>query len=84
MEQNKDKFSGESWKYAGVGFEVSGSVGLFCLIGYFVDRHWGTYPMGILIGAIVGIIVGLYLLIKESLTMNRSESTKDRDRNREK
>jgi F0F1-type ATP synthase assembly protein I len=71
-----DRFSGEVWKMASTGFELAGSIVLFCLIGYFVDYRWGTSPKGILIGSITGIIVGLYLLIKEAL-MSEYSSRKD-------
>ena len=73
-ENNRDKFSGKYLKYTGVGFELAGSVVLFCLIGYFVDKRWGTEPKGFLIGSIVGIVVGLYLLIKTALTIDWDNS----------
>ena len=71
VDKDRDKFSGEYLKYTGVGFEIAGSVAFFCLLGYFFDRHFGTKPTGILIGALVGIIVGTYLLIKEALAINK-------------
>ena len=63
---DEDRFSGECLKYSGIGFEMVASVGTFCLIGYFVDRLFDISPIGIVCGAILGVIVGLYALIKEA------------------
>jgi len=75
----KDEDSDGGLKYANIGFEFAGSVGLFALIGYFVDKHWGVTPAGVLIGSITGLVVGFYLLVKEALMMNRSNDRKSRD-----
>ncbi len=69
----------QGWKYANVGFEFAGSVGLFSLIGYFVDKHWGIDPVGVVTGSITGIVVGFYLLIKEVLMSNNSNSGRFKD-----
>ncbi len=75
-QKDKDRFSSSSWKYTGVGFELAGSIIIFAMIGYFVDRHWKSSPWGVLIGCLVGIVVGMYLLIKEAL-MYKDASPKD-------
>jgi F0F1-type ATP synthase assembly protein I len=72
--KNDDKFASSAWKYTGVGFELGGSVAIFTIIGYFIDRQWGTTPKGVLIGAILGIIVGLYLLIKEAIIYQNADA----------
>lgn len=72
-DNDNDKFAGTYWRYTGVGFELIGSLAVFALIGYAIDRHWHTGPMGMVIGALVGIVVGLYLVIKEALKMNASD-----------
>jgi F0F1-type ATP synthase assembly protein I len=72
-----DKISEKYLKYSGLGFELAGSVAVFCLIGYFVDRHWGTSPIGLITGAIIGIIGGMYLLIKEAFLIDKAFKTKD-------
>jgi F0F1-type ATP synthase assembly protein I len=69
----------QGWKYANVGFEFAGSVGLFSLIGYFVDKHWGIDPVGVVTGSITGVVVGFYLLVKEVLMSNSSNSGKFKD-----
>jgi len=65
------------WRYSGIGFELIGAVGALSLFGYWIDRHFGTTPWGLIIGALIGIIGGLWNLIREALIMSR-ESTQAR------
>jgi F0F1-type ATP synthase assembly protein I len=62
------------------GFEMA--VGL--AVGYFGGRwlgvHYGWEPWGSFLGAMVGLIAGAYLLIKE---MNRADAQQRRERERE-
>ena len=55
----------------GIGFELVGAVAGFTLVGYWVDRHYRTYPWGVLIGLALGLIGGMYNLIRESLAASR-------------
>ncbi len=78
-DKKKEKDPDQGLKYANVGFEFAGSVGLFTLIGYFVDKHWGLDPVGVVSGSITGVVVGFYLLIKETLISNKSNSKEGMD-----
>jgi F0F1-type ATP synthase assembly protein I len=42
------------------------ALGVFALLGYWVDRHWDVAPWGLVIGALLGLIGGGYNLIRES------------------
>jgi F0F1-type ATP synthase assembly protein I len=65
--------SGESWKaLSGIGFELVAAVAGFTLVGYFWDRHFGTGPWGLLIGALLGLIGGMYNLVRRTLAATRS------------
>jgi F0F1-type ATP synthase assembly protein I len=59
------------WQMAGLGFEtvclVLGGVAL----GWIFDRWRGTGTTGILVGAITGIAVALWILVSGSLRLNR-------------
>jgi F0F1-type ATP synthase assembly protein I len=60
-----------SWgSFAGSGLQIAVGVGLGFLIGRWLDRrfdwHWGA-----IIGAMVGLASGLYLLIKDAMRMNK-------------
>ena len=54
-------------RYSGVGLELAGATAVLALAGYWVDGHFGTHPWGILTGVVVGLVGGLYNLIRESL-----------------
>jgi len=54
-------------RYSGVGLELAGAVGGLALLGYWIDGHYGTRPWGILGGVVIGLVGGLYNLVRESL-----------------
>jgi F0F1-type ATP synthase assembly protein I len=59
------------WKLAGLGFQVASEVGAGALLGWLVDRWLNSAPTGLLVGAIAGISVGLWSLIRGALKLNR-------------
>ncbi len=59
------------WRYVGLGMELAGAVGILTLIGYGIDRWLATAPWGLVAGASVGIVGGLYNLVKAGLKANR-------------
>ena len=59
---------GASW---GMGFELVGAVAGFTLVGFWIDRHYRTYPWGVLIGLALGLVGGMYNLIRGSLAASR-------------
>lgn len=64
--------SGTDWsKLSGIGFELVAAVAGFTLIGYLWDRHFGSSPWGLLTGALLGVIGGMYNLIRQSLLATR-------------
>ena len=40
-------------------------------MGYLLDREFGWSPWGLLVLTLIGMIGGLYLLIKEALKLTR-------------
>jgi len=54
-------------RHSGMGMEFAAAVVGLTLIGYWIDRHYGCGPKGVLIGAVLGIIGGGYNFIRESL-----------------
>jgi hypothetical protein len=57
-------------KYAGLGLEVAVGVGLGYAVGRWLDTHWGWHRAP-LVGMLLGIAGGMYLLIKQAIEMNR-------------
>jgi len=59
------------WRFAGIGFQFAGTVGLFAYFGYWVDQHFGWSPWGTVTLVLIAVIGNMYLLIKEALRQNR-------------
>jgi F0F1-type ATP synthase assembly protein I len=64
-------------RYSGTGLELAGAVAGFALVGYWIDRHYGTDPWGIVTGLILGIVGGLYNLVRQSLRAAREAKISD-------
>ena len=57
-----------SWlRFSGIGVEFVAAIAGFTLVGYWVDRHWDTKPWGLVIGAVLGLLGGMYNMIREAL-----------------
>lgn len=49
-----------------MGVEYAAALAGFGLAGYWIDRHYGSGPWGVVIGAALGLIGGTYNLIRQS------------------
>ncbi|HOB75228.1 MAG TPA: AtpZ/AtpI family protein [Phycisphaerae bacterium] len=54
-------------RLAGAGVELAGTVAVACLLGYWIDNRFGTSPWGIVILAAIGVVGGLYNLVRRSV-----------------
>jgi F0F1-type ATP synthase assembly protein I len=66
-------------RHSGVGLELAGAVAGFTLAGYWIDRHYGTNPWGLVVGVVLGIVGGLYNFVREALQATREAQREDRD-----
>lgn len=66
------------WRYAGMGMELAGAIVGFTLVGFWVDYHYQSRPVGTLVGAGLGTVGGLYNLIREALAMSRNQDVPPR------
>jgi F0F1-type ATP synthase assembly protein I len=58
---------GGPWKLAGLGLELAAAVTGSCLLGYWIDRKFDCSPWGLLICAAVGIVGGMYNMIRRTV-----------------
>jgi len=58
-------------KLSGIGIELAAAVAGFTLLGTWWDRHHGTAPWGLLIGLGLGLVGGVYNLIRQSLVASK-------------
>lgn len=74
MPKNQDRSHGSlvTSTYAGMGLEFGGAVIGFCLLGIWIDHHWQIKGhWGVLICGFLGIVGGLYNLIRQGLSATR-------------
>ena len=64
-------------RYSGVGLELAGATAGLALVGYWIDGKFGTSPWGILGGVGIGLVGGLYNLVRESLAAVREAQLDD-------
>ena len=58
-------------RFSGIGVEFAAALLGFTLVGFWVDRHYGCGPWGVLIGVILGMIGGMYNLVRKALVASR-------------
>ena len=56
-------------QYMGLGLEMAAGVGLGVFVGWWLDGRYGWSPWGTVIGSMLGLAGGMYLLIKQALGM---------------
>ena len=71
MADNKPDQDVNWGRYLGIGLEMAIGVILGLLIGRWLDRRFAWEPWGTLIGVMLGMAGGMYLLIKEGIRANK-------------
>ena len=64
-------------RHSGIGLELAGATAGLALLGYWIDGRFGTSPWGILVGVVIGLVGGLYNLVRESLEAVREGKAED-------
>lgn len=59
------------WRMAGLGFTVASEVAAGTLLGYLIDHLAGTAPVWTTVGAVLGILVAMWGLIRGALKLNQ-------------
>ena len=57
-----------------LGLEFVGGTLIFAGLGYWLDGRWDTSPWLTITGGALGLAGGMWLLIKESIRVNRAAS----------
>ncbi|MCS7229558.1 MAG: AtpZ/AtpI family protein [Candidatus Kryptonium sp.] len=63
--------------YSGLGLQLAVTVVIFWFIGRLIDEHYGTSPLWMVIGAMFGIIVGMYNFIKAVIELGKKRKSKN-------
>ncbi len=51
--------------YSGVGLQLAGIIFVFVYVGHRLDEYYSTSPGFLVAGAVLGLLIGFYSLIKE-------------------
>ena len=68
----------QAGQYAGAGIQLAVSIFLCLLGGNWLDRHWGTTPLFLILGTFLGAGAGFYNLYK-ILTLANAEDKKKKE-----
>jgi len=49
---------------ASASYSLIASILLFIFIGFYIDNHFDTSPVGIIICVVLGLVVGFYQVVK--------------------
>ncbi len=58
-------------RHLGHGLQMLVGVGLGLLVGKWLDKKFGWEPWGVLVGSMLGLAAGMYLLIRDAIRMNK-------------
>ena len=59
--------------YVGLGFEIVVPIVLGLLLGFWLDRRWGTGPWLLLTGILLGIAAGFYNFFRAVTGMTKTK-----------
>ena len=59
--------------YLSASSQLTSSVGLWTVVGYFLDRKLGTTPWCLLVGSLLGMALGFYLFLRTILALGAKE-----------
>jgi F0F1-type ATP synthase assembly protein I len=61
-----------NWRhYVGLGTELAGAICGLTLLGYWIDRKYVTGNKGVLIGAGIGVIGGMYNFLRQAIALSK-------------
>lgn len=74
---NEDNQRSALWRLSSIGIELTAAIVGLGLLGYWIDSHYGTSPKALLIGIGIGMVGGLYNVIRSGMKMSRESAEDD-------
>jgi F0F1-type ATP synthase assembly protein I len=54
------------------GLEICAGVGIGAWVGYMLDKRFGWHqPWGVIVGCVLGLTAGMYLMLKDAMKINK-------------
>jgi len=66
-------------RHSGAGLELAGATAGLALAGYWLDGKFDTGPWGLLVGVFIGIVGGLYNLVKAAIQAQKDAAQESID-----
>ena len=58
-------------QFLGYGFQICAGVILGLVVGKWLDNRYHWSPWGVLVGVLIGLASGMYLLIRDGMKINK-------------
>ena len=73
-----ERKTSQAWlRLAGLGFELAASIAGGALLGWWLDRRLGSAPKALITLTVVGVVGGLWNLIRTALAATRAAARED-------
>lgn len=56
-----------------MGMELAGGIAGFLLLGWWIGRQFGRERAGMIVGAVIGCVGGMYNFIRRAIEMERQQ-----------
>ena len=66
-------------RFYSLGIELAAAVAGFSILGYWIDRHYGTGRWGLLICFFLGLTGGMYNLVRSSIREVKRAAAEERE-----
>ena len=60
--------------YLDASWQLTGSVAVWVLVGFFLDKYLGTKPWLLVAGAVVGLGLGFYLFFRALMNIGKDKA----------
>ena len=68
-------------RFSSVGIQMGAVIGLFCWLGWFLDSKYNPNgKMYTLIFSLIGVFGGLYLVIKEVISISKEQELEEKEK----
>lgn len=74
---HKDSAWRELAPFMNIGIELAVTVGVFGLIGWFIDKYAATSPLWFIALLVIGVIVGMTKMLQTVLKANKKLPSKE-------
>ncbi len=74
MHVPNDSDASELWRLSGLGIELTASIAGMALLGFLLDKWWGTLPWMLIACLAMGFVGGGYNFIRQAVRLNKSSA----------